>query len=155
MKTEKRTWTMRNAQEADLGGVCELLKRCDLPADDVNDALLPGLVVAENGDTLIGAAGVEVHGRHALLRSVAVAPEMRGSGLGAGLVRDRIAWTQSRGIGSIYLLTTTAETYFTQHGFVTAARESAPPEIQASREFSDLCPSTAVLMHFTGANTAR
>ena len=133
----------------------ELLKMCELPAGDLSDAMIPGFVVAETGGQLVGVAGIEVRGPHGLLRSVAVAPEIRGSGLGAELVRDRISWTQSRGINSLYLLTTTAEEYFVRHGFVTEPRDSAPPEIQASNEFTDLCPSSAILMHFTGANTAR
>jgi len=155
MKTGNGTRTIREARGADLARVRELLKRCDLPADDVSNAMIPGFVVAETGGQLVGVAGIEVHGPHGLLRSVAVAPETRGSGLGAELVRDRISWTQSQGIDSLYLLTTTAETYFTRHGFVAATRDSAPPEIRASREFTDLCPSTAVLMHFTGTNPAR
>ncbi len=149
-ETGKRKWTLREARADDLTLVRDLLKRCELPADDVSDAMLPGFVVAESSASLVGVAAIEVHGPHGLLRSVAVAPEVRGSGLGAELVRDRISWMQSQGIGSLYLLTTTAAPYFAMHNFVTVTRDSAPAEIQASSEFTDLCPSTAILMHFTG-----
>jgi SAM-dependent methyltransferase len=75
---------------------------------------------------------------------------MRGSGLGAWLVRERVEWTQSHGIKSLYLLTIDAEHYFAKHGFIAIARDNAPPEIQASAQFADLCPSSATLMHFIG-----
>lgn len=47
---------------------------------------------------------------------------------------------------SIHLLTTTAADFFESRGFRRISKEQAPLEIRATREFSSLCPSTAVLM---------
>jgi arsenate reductase (thioredoxin) len=47
------------------------------------------------------------------------------------------------------LLTETAEIFFARKGYHTVDRKDAPAEIQASSEFSHLCPSSAVLMKKT------
>jgi amino-acid N-acetyltransferase len=143
-------WTLRDARADDLEAVRDLLAACNLPADDLAAHFGNRYVVAEKDADVVGVAGVEVHGRHALLRSVAVAPSERKAGLGAWLVRERVDWTQAHGIKSLYLLTMDAESYFTKHGFITVTRDTAPPEIQATSQFADLCPSTATLMHFIG-----
>lgn len=49
--------------------------------------------------------------------------------------------------GEVYLLTTTAATYFPRLGFTEVPRASAPAALLASREFQDACPQTATLMH--------
>jgi amino-acid N-acetyltransferase len=139
-------WKLSAARARDLEAAEELLEACELAAGSVRDQFGEGYVVAERQGELIGLAGVEMHGRHGLLRSVAVAATLRGSGLGAALVRDRITWAREHGLESIYLLTTTAAEFFARHGFEVASRDDAPAEIRASKEFSEMCPSTAVFM---------
>ena len=139
-------WKLRAAVAQDLATSEKLLESCELSADGARDQFGEGYVIAERQGELIGLAGVEIHGRHGLLRSVAVAPVLRGAGLGAELVDDRIRWAREQGIESIYLLTTTAAEYFARHGFEIVSRDDAPPEIRASKEFSEMCPSTAVFM---------
>jgi len=46
----------------------------------------------------------------------------------------------------LYLLTTTAEAYFERLSFKPVERQAAPPEVQATREYSALCPSSSSLM---------
>jgi N-acetylglutamate synthase-like GNAT family acetyltransferase len=46
----------------------------------------------------------------------------------------------------MYLLTTTAAGFFERRGYVAAARESAPAEIRATREFADICPASSAFM---------
>ena len=48
--------------------------------------------------------------------------------------------------GAMYLLTTTAERFFAQRGYVRIARGSVVPAIQATREFTRLCPDSSTLM---------
>jgi N-acetylglutamate synthase-like GNAT family acetyltransferase/SAM-dependent methyltransferase len=105
-----------------------------------------GYAIAERDGALVGLAGLEVHGRWGLLRSVAVSPHAQKGGLGAALVRDRLAWAEARGLAGVYLLTTTAPDYFRRLGFEAVERSAAPAEIQASVEFSSACPATAVVM---------
>ncbi|HKW15218.1 MAG TPA: arsenic resistance N-acetyltransferase ArsN2 [Candidatus Krumholzibacteria bacterium] len=139
-------WVLRNAQGRDEATVRTLLHACDLSSLGLEAQLDRGYVVAHHENEIVGVAGIEVHGSHGLLRSLAVAPSRRDAGLGAELVRNRIHWARQQGIESIYLLTTTAAEFFARHGFAVASRDEAPDEIRASREFSEMCPSTAVFM---------
>jgi N-acetylglutamate synthase-like GNAT family acetyltransferase/SAM-dependent methyltransferase len=145
-RAAERVVVMRPARPADGHAVRGLLEAADLPADYAEEALSDGYVVAESAGALIAAAGVEVHGEHGLLRSVVVAPDARGRGIGETLVRDRIEWARARSLRSLYLLTTTAPDFFARLGFARVSRESAPPAVQASSEFATICPSTAITM---------
>lgn len=137
---------VRRAERADLGAVLALIEASALPVAGVAEAL-PGFVVAVTGDAIVGVAGIERYGDSALLRSVAVAPDWRGSGVGRALVDRIVDDARAGGVGDLYLLTTTAEHYFPKHGFACIAREAVPPAVQASAEFTSICPSTAAVMH--------
>jgi len=78
---------------------------------------------------------------------VVTAADRRGCGIGQALVRDRLGWAERAGLQAIYLLTTTAAGYFPKLGFVPVERAAVPAEIRASGEFSNVCPSSAVVMH--------
>jgi protein-tyrosine-phosphatase len=56
------------------------------------------------------------------------------------------ATARDRGSRRLYLLTTSAERYFERLGFTRIAREGAPLEVRATREFLTLCPSSSALM---------
>jgi amino-acid N-acetyltransferase len=94
----------------------------------------------------VGLVGLELHGASALLRSLVVAPANRSAGFGAALVERAEAHARERGVRAIYLLTTTAETFFRRHGYVTANRQDAPAEIKATREFADICPASSAFL---------
>ena len=94
----------------------------------------------------MGAAGVEVYGGAGLLRSVAVDPDWRGRGLGQRLTEERLRWAAARGLGTVYLLTTTAAGFFPRLGFAPVARDEVPPEVRGSLQFAGVCPSTAAVM---------
>jgi len=108
---------------------------------------LEGFVIAESAGELIGVAGLERYGPAGLLRSVAVRPEARKAGVGGALVDRILTDAAASGLGDIFLLTTTAEDYFPRHGFHRVARDAVPEPVQASVEFQDACPSSAVVMH--------
>jgi amino-acid N-acetyltransferase len=46
----------------------------------------------------------------------------------------------------MYLLTTTAETFFSQLGYQHIARALVAPAIKATHEFRDLCPDSSAAM---------
>ncbi len=140
---------IRPAVVADYNAVETLLSASGLPLDGVREALL-GLVVAESSGTIVGVAGLEVCGEHALLRSVAVAPEWRSRGLGRALVARVISDAEARGVAALYLLTTTAEEYFPHFGFTQVARDDVPVDVQRSGEFRAVCPTTATVMRREG-----
>ncbi len=144
--------TIRLATSADAVAVEALLTSSHLPLDGVRDAL-PCFVVAEDAGRLVGVAGIEacgVTGEHALLRSVAVNEAWRSRGLGRALVARAISLAEERGAKALYLLTTTAESYFPSFGFARTTREVVPADVRDTAEFQGACPETATVMVRTG-----
>lgn len=137
---------IRPCTKHDLAAVTHLLAAADLGHDDLA-AHLSRLVVAEADGAVVGAGGFEDCGEGiALLRSFVVQPEHRGRGVGRELVQRVMTQALAAGLHDFYLLTTTAQGWFATLGFAPAARDTAPPGIRATRQFSALCPATAVLM---------
>ena len=132
------------AHEGDLPAVRRLLAAQALPLDGVDEQLT--MVVAKDGDTLLGAAAVELYADGALLRSVVVDPDARGRGLGYRLTEAALRVAKERGADTAFLLTTTAEAFFPRLGFERIAREDVPVSVQASVEFKFACPASAVVM---------
>jgi N-acetylglutamate synthase-like GNAT family acetyltransferase/protein-tyrosine-phosphatase len=131
------------AEDRDLAGVLGLLESTDLPTVGVAEQFPAAYSVIRSGPKVIGAAGLESHGKSGLLRSVAVAGAYRGLGLGQRLVDDRLAFAKAHKIEAIYLLTTTAAPFFRTLGFEPTSRSDAPEELQSSSEFTSVCPATA------------
>jgi amino-acid N-acetyltransferase len=136
---------LRAATPNDLTAVQQLLSACDLPLDGVEENF-GEFIVAEENDGIAGVIGLERYGAAALLRSAAVAPESRNSGVGQRLVREVIDRASAEGVREIYLMTTTAEEYFPRFGFNRSTRAQVPEAVRASREFQGACPDTAVVM---------
>ena len=138
---------IRPAQSKDLNAIKALLVESELPVADVNLALLVDFLVAEDVDgKIVGSVGLERFGNRALLRSLAVSSTARGSGLGRSLTAHAERTARSGGISELWLLTTTAADFFRRGDYVVANRNTAPDELQASTQFSLLCPATAVCM---------
>lgn len=76
----------------------------------------------------------------------AVAESARGRGLGGRLTGEVIEAARAAGLRRLYLLTTTAEAIFPRYGFRRIERWEAPARVQASVEFRELCPASAVAM---------
>ena len=137
------------AKPHDLGRALELLRQEKLPEDGVVEQFGHFLVVREDTQ-LIGVCGIEIQGKYGILRSVAVDPGLRETGVGDCLVRGAVELASGKlGLTALYLLTTTAQRYFERYGFHTSPREEAPAEIRESWEFRVGCPETAVLMRRT------
>jgi amino-acid N-acetyltransferase len=137
--------TLRRATAADHEALATLLGGAGLPLDGFA-LCLDRFWVAEDSARVIGAAGMEHYGDSGLLRSVAVAPEWRSSGIGRALVERVLEDGRAAGIREIYLLTTTAERYFPRLGFACVGRETVPAALQLSAEFTGACPDSAVVM---------
>jgi amino-acid N-acetyltransferase len=138
------TSSIETAQRGELPRIHELLEEADLPVAGVDHA--ESFLVAREQERLVGCIGLEVYGDVALLRSLAVRPETRGSGLGKLLVERLLETASARGVSVMYLLTTTAAEYFPRFGFEPIPREQADPRLQASEEFRGACPDSAVCM---------
>lgn len=135
----------RGARSDDLADVVTLLRGAGLPAAGVAESF-SDFFVAERDGTLIGAAGLEVYGPSALLRSVVVTDEWRGSGVGRSLIDLALGEAKSRGLEDVFLLTTTAEHYFPRFGFCCVSRDAVSEGVKASLEFQGACPASAVVM---------
>lgn len=134
---------MRPEEES---AVKDLIRTCHLTTQDLTPEMLRHFIVARKGDRVIGVIGLEFCGQDALLRSLAVAEDFRRQGIAARLTTFISRYAVSHGIGTIYLLTMTAKAFFAKQGYRETDRSQAPAGIQATREFKDLCPDTAVCM---------
>lgn len=130
--------------EDELPEVTALLEANGLPTDDLGPAILFLGVRDEQG--LEGIVGLERHGNAGLLRSLAVRHDRRRSGLGSALVLELERQAADEGLQALYLLTTTAAGFFAHRGYGRCSREAAPAAIAATREFTELCPSSATVM---------
>lgn len=137
---------LRNAMPSDLEAVRSLLREAGLPTEGVEDQFPAQYKVATVEGSVVGVAGLELHGSVGLLRSLAVRPAFRGAGVGTTLVQDRTDWARVVGLSRVFLLTTTAAGYFERLGFRRTDRGTAPEELAKSKEFASLCPSAAVCL---------
>jgi len=131
---------------ADLPAIRSLLERCDLPTRDLQRERLEHFIVCRASDQLAGVVGIDTVGELGLLRSLAVAPELRGRQLAHGLWGRAHDDAIGHGVRRLYLLTTTAERLFARWGFRRVSREVVPDAVQTMEEFTSLCPSSAVVM---------
>jgi len=138
--------TVRPARADEITAVAQLLAAAHLPTDGLEDQFGSAYAVAEANGTIVGAEGIERYGDAGLLRSAVVRDDWRGRGIGELLTRDRLDWAASAGLREIWLLTETAAEYFPRFGFARAERAAAPDAMQASREFAEACPASAVAM---------
>ena len=138
--------TVRAASVADLPAIRGLLSDAGLPLDGIDEAFEHGVVAAEAGGAVVGAAAVERYGSDGLLRSVVVAPGLRGTGLGHGLVAASEALARDLDIRDLYLLTETAGEWFAGLGYEPVDRAAAPAGIAGSWEFRFACVERGVLM---------
>jgi amino-acid N-acetyltransferase len=138
---------VRPAHAGDQADVLALLRASNLPTEGV-EAIFPGgfVVSRDAAGALAGVAGVEVYGDVGLLRSVAVRPDQRGTGLGRAIAAAAVEQARETGVVELFLLTTTAESFFPRLGFVLSERGDMPSALAASEELRGACPATAVVM---------
>lgn len=95
---------------------------------------------------MVGVIGLEIYSAIGLLRSLAVAPSYRGRCLGRELVTYAESLSIDQGVGELYLLTSTAEKFFTRLGYRQASRSNAPAVIKRTSQFAGLCPASSAFM---------
>jgi amino-acid N-acetyltransferase len=123
-----------------------LLAAANLPTGDLTASHCEHFFYWGPADEPTGLVGVELFGDVALLRSLAVSADARSSGMGTALVRHIENYAASQGVRTLYLLTTTAERFFTRLGYGSVAREAAPPAIRSTPEFAGICPASSAFM---------
>lgn len=140
------TSLLNQLQPKDLEELRTLLALNSLDASDLKSGDMAHFVGTTYQGALIAVGGLEIYNKTALLRSVATSPEYRGRGLAQAIVGELEKLADSCGVSSLYLLTETASNFFEKLGYQQVERSTAPDDITATRQFSDLCPSSAELM---------
>jgi amino-acid N-acetyltransferase len=133
------------ASERDLPAIRTLLERLHLPLAGVDEHVAT-MLVAREGEQVVGTAGLELYTDGALLRSVAVDPSRQGTQLGRQLTDAALHLAAAHGARAVFLLTTTAERFFPKFGFEQIARDQVPASVRASVEFQSACPASAIVM---------
>ncbi|MGD0153773.1 MAG: arsenic resistance N-acetyltransferase ArsN2 [Thermacetogeniaceae bacterium] len=133
------------ADTGDVLPVQGLLSEAGLPQEDVTEHLQHFLLAKRDG-ILVGVVGLEALGEFGLLRSLAVAGEHRGKGIGNLLHENMIAYARLQGIKQLYALTLTIEDFLSKRGFRRIAREEVPEPLKATEEFRSICPASAICM---------
>ena len=121
-----------------------LLKINQLPTEDISETTK--LFVLEDEQNIRGTIAIEYSGKEGLLRSLSVDENKRNNGYGKTLVGFIEKFASEQGVKNLYLLTTTAESFFAGKAYVKVERNSIPEFIRESSEFSSVCPSSAVVM---------
>ena len=129
-----------------LAAVTALLDDCGLPTSDLDQHDLDEFLGCGPDEQPLGVIGLERCGNDGLLRSLAVAPSVRGAGCGAALVARLEQQAHDRGIRCLYLLTETAEAFFAARGYQVIERSLVPDAVRATSEFASLCPDDATVM---------
>ncbi len=136
---------VEKSQTGHLQEILHLLEEVDLPTDGVEKFFHDFLVISDDSG-VAGCIGLEVYGSVALLRSLAVKSSLQKKGYGSVLLNAVLEYAAKRGIIEVYLLTDTAERFFSLRGFQRADRSTAPDAISKTQEFSELCPSSSAFM---------
>ena len=158
MHTRLFTYTVRPAGDDDLEAVEAMLGDEALPLEGVREQFRNFLVADGTYSqrvpaSPVGAIGMEHYGDAALLRSAVVDPAWRGRGMGRALVDAAIQAARANGVHELYLLTTTAETFFSAMGFRIVSRREVPETVRKSVEFVSACPDPATIMARSIAST--
>ena len=104
--------TISGVRQGEGPAVEEVIASCDLHTEDITAEILRNMIVARKGSRIIGTVGIEVAGGVGLLRSLAVQEKFRGLGVAAQLVASAEKLARQMGIQTLYLLTMTAEDFF-------------------------------------------
>ncbi|MBO6793949.1 MAG: GNAT family N-acetyltransferase [Balneolaceae bacterium] len=124
-----------------------LLENYKLPTDDLSshNVLLFGYF---STDEFLGCVGIEEYDDALLLRSLAVTKSKGTCGIGTMLAEYVGRYAFKHGKKTIYLLTDSADGFFSRLGFKACDRALAPSTIQQTRQCRELCAESAVLMSY-------
>jgi amino-acid N-acetyltransferase len=113
----------RLARSDDIPAIESLLKAEWLPPMAIAE-FLDSFWVLEAGGRVAGCAGVEIYGEAAVLRSVVVAPELRGRGEGHRLVTVSLDYARQHAARRVYLFTMHAAPFFARYGLNVTTEDS-------------------------------
>ncbi len=139
---------IRQADKSDLADIIKLLETNNLPSVDIPNSSIQLFIGSYNNET-IGVVGIEIYEETGLLRSLAVHDSFKKLRVGTKLINKLFDHIKLNNIKDVYLLTETAEDYFTKFDFFKVERSNTPDIIMETDEYKDICPNSAVVMHKT------
>lgn len=145
MEFPKAPFEIFPATARDFNKIIESLKQAKLVYQDLDPAL-EHFYIARSGQEFLGCIGLEQYGITGLLRSMWVDEKHRNQGIAHALITKLEGHASSLGLSALYLLTETAESYFSKQGYRQVDRSLTPEELKNSAEFKSLCPASAKLM---------
>ena len=123
-----------------------LLTAAQLPVHDLDAPTLSFIGIVTPRDELVACGGLEMRGDAALIRSIAVAAGQRKSMLGTTITFKLLAEARNRGAQAAYLLTATAQAFFSRLGFTAIDRGKVPAPIAATSQFTGQACASAQAM---------
>jgi len=127
-------------------GLAAALTAAKLPIEDLADPGRTFFAFQTATGEPCGYGGYEIHGAHALIRSMVVPEALRRTGLGRVMLAQLLARSVAEGARDAWLFTSKAAPFFSRQGFHAVARYEAPPEIMATKQATSVCPISAQIM---------
>jgi N-acetylglutamate synthase-like GNAT family acetyltransferase len=125
------------ATRDDLPDLVMLVRRSGLSAKGLETCRW--VLKATTDGRIVGTGAVEVLGRYAFCRSLAVERSQRGNGVGTRIVQRWLELCREEGLEAGYLVTRRWHAgYFARWGFRVIAKREAPPEIKRHWQVSSL-----------------
>jgi len=140
--------SLRPARSGDIPEIERLLAAEWLPPMAIQE-FLESFWVLENEGRVAGAAGIEIYGEAAVLRSVVVAPELRGTGEGDRLVRTGLDYARDHSARRVYLFTMHAAPFFARYGFEPVTTDDFEPAVRESWQYVGLTERPEILKQMT------
>lgn len=122
------------------------LAAAGLPTEDLLLEPARYYALSPHGEVSSAFGGLLLLQEEALLRSVIVPGAGRHHGCGSKIVGELAALAEEEGATRLWLLTTSVGPFFSRLGWREARRQDAPASIASTRQFSSLCPASAMLM---------
>ncbi|MFB3892734.1 MAG: N-acetyltransferase [Phycisphaerae bacterium] len=157
--------TIRAANVQDARAICGLVnyyaergRMLHRSLESVYESLRDFLVASDGRRQVVGCVAVAVFWADlAEVKSLAVAPSMRGKGVGAALLRAAVRGAGKLGVRKLFALTYETE-FFARHGFETIPRDRLPEKVW--RECihcpkAEACDETAMMLDLGAARRAR
>jgi amino-acid N-acetyltransferase len=125
---------LRRATAEDMEQMSALIVSAGMPNMELEEWVDDFWVVDQGGE-IVGCAGIETYGEGAVLRSVAIAPALRGTGWGVRLVRRCLDYAKELGSKRCYLFTMTAEEFFPRFGFERCTLDDFEPAVRDAWQY--------------------
>lgn len=127
----------------DLKEIEKFLKEAELPVNDIYSSPVNFFGIKES-QKMVAVGALEIYHPYAIVRSVAVSPKLQKNGVGSKMVDFLEEKAKELKIAELFLLTTTAEEFFSKKGYANKLRSSCPEKILNSEEYRNLCPDSAI-----------